>query len=53
VWNFLIDLSLIEWLEAEGIPYDVITDDDVHREGVAPRGFRGGADRLPPRSTGR
>lgn len=28
------DLFLIEWLEAEGIPYDVLTDLDVHSEGV-------------------
>lgn len=28
------DLFLIEWLEAAGIPYDVITDLDVHDEGV-------------------
>lgn len=29
------DLHLIDWLEAQNIPYDVITDHDLHREGSA------------------
>jgi N,N-dimethylformamidase len=29
------DLHLIDWLEAKGIAYDVITDHDLHREGAA------------------
>jgi N,N-dimethylformamidase len=28
------DLHLIDWLEAKSIPYDVITDHDLHREGA-------------------
>ena len=28
------DLHLIDWLEAKGISYDVITDHDLHREGA-------------------
>ena len=28
------DLHLVDWLESEGHPYDVITDHDLHREGV-------------------
>ncbi|TXH35590.1 MAG: N,N-dimethylformamidase [Rhodospirillaceae bacterium] len=32
-WQFNADLALIGWLEARGIPYDVITDEDLHEEG--------------------
>jgi N,N-dimethylformamidase len=28
------DLHLIDWLEEKQIPYDIITDHDLHREGV-------------------
>jgi N,N-dimethylformamidase len=28
------DLHLIDWLEAKGYPYDVITDEDLHCEGL-------------------
>jgi len=35
LWNFFLDLCLVDWLEAEGQPYDVITDDDLHAEGAA------------------
>ncbi len=28
------DLHLVDWLESDGHPYDVITDHDLHREGV-------------------
>jgi N,N-dimethylformamidase len=28
------DLYLLDWLEHEGIPYDTITDDDLHAEGA-------------------
>jgi N,N-dimethylformamidase len=31
--HFAADLYLIGWLEARGFAYDVITDEDVHREG--------------------
>jgi N,N-dimethylformamidase len=31
--HFASDLYLIGWLESRGFSYDVITDDDVHREG--------------------
>ena len=34
VWNFVADTHLSDWLEAIGQPYDVITDDDLHRDGV-------------------
>jgi N,N-dimethylformamidase len=35
IWNFNADLHVIDWLEAIGQPYDVITDEDLHREGLA------------------
>ncbi|NOX50477.1 MAG: LamG domain-containing protein [Gammaproteobacteria bacterium] len=33
-WQFPADLSIIWWLENQNIEYDVITDEDLHREGV-------------------
>ena len=32
--NFPADTHLIDWLEAKGHEYDVITDDDLHEDGV-------------------
>ncbi|MBI1779126.1 MAG: N,N-dimethylformamidase [Proteobacteria bacterium] len=34
MWNFGCDLFLVDWLERTGLGYDVITDDDLHREGI-------------------
>lgn len=34
-WQFPADLSIIYWLETKGYDYDVITDEDLHREGEA------------------
>jgi N,N-dimethylformamidase len=34
LWNLCLDLCLLDWLEAHEQPYDVITDDDLHREGL-------------------
>jgi N,N-dimethylformamidase len=34
LWNLLLDLCLLDWLEAHELPYDVITDDDLHAEGL-------------------
>lgn len=34
-WQFPADLSIICWLEQMGFAYDVITDEDLHREGVS------------------
>ena len=34
LWNFPLDLFIIEWLEWTGLGYDVITDEDLHRQGV-------------------
>jgi N,N-dimethylformamidase len=33
-WALSSDMYLIDWLEAEGIAYDVVTDGDLDREGV-------------------
>ena len=33
-WQFPADLSIVGWLEACNYEYDVITDEDLHREGV-------------------
>lgn len=33
-WNFSSDLHIISWLEAKGFDYDIITDHDLHAEGV-------------------
>lgn len=35
IWQFNADTHISGWLEHEGIGYDVITDEDLHREGVA------------------
>ena len=35
LWNFGADLHVIDWLEATGQPYDVITDEELHRAGAA------------------
>ena len=34
-WQFPADLSIIYWLETMGFDYDVITDEDLHQEGLA------------------
>ena len=34
-WQFPADLSIVGWLEAMKYDYEVITDEDLHREGVA------------------
>ncbi len=34
LWQFNADTHLTDWLEKLGLPYDIITDDDLHAEGV-------------------
>jgi N,N-dimethylformamidase len=34
IWNFNADLHIIDWLEASGIEYDIVTDDVLHEEGT-------------------
>ena len=33
-WSFNADTHIIDWLEATDTAYDVLTDEDLHREGV-------------------
>jgi N,N-dimethylformamidase len=35
LWQFPADLSIVGWLEAMNYQYDVLTDEDLHREGAA------------------
>lgn len=34
LWSFNPDTHILGWLEEKGIAYDVITDEDLHHEGV-------------------
>ena len=34
LWGFNADTHILAWLENQGIEYDVITDEDLHAEGV-------------------
>ncbi len=34
LWGFNADTHILGWLEEKGIDYDVITDEDLHHEGV-------------------
>jgi N,N-dimethylformamidase len=33
-WNFNLDLFIVDWLEHQGVAYDVITEEDLHHEGL-------------------
>ena len=33
-WQFPADLSIIAWLENKGYEYDILTDEDLHKEGL-------------------
>jgi N,N-dimethylformamidase beta subunit-like, C-terminal len=33
-WNFNLDMFIIDWLEYLGVDYDVITEEDLHEEGL-------------------
>lgn len=35
LWQLNADTHIIAWLEAEGIPYDCVSDEDLHIEGPA------------------
>jgi N,N-dimethylformamidase len=35
LWQLAADMHLVEWLEAQGIAFDVITDEDMHEDGVS------------------
>lgn len=32
--QFNADLYIVDWLDAKGHPFDVVTDEDLHREGI-------------------
>ena len=34
LWNFNVDMYILAWLTARGTAFDVITDEDLHDEGV-------------------
>ena len=34
LWQFSADLHLVDWLEGNAIAYDVLSDEDLHAEGV-------------------
>ncbi|MEX0809437.1 MAG: N,N-dimethylformamidase beta subunit family domain-containing protein [Dongiaceae bacterium] len=34
IWEFNADLHITDWFEEKEIPYDIITDEDLHEEGV-------------------
>jgi N,N-dimethylformamidase len=33
-WNYCCDLFIIDWLDRSGLKFDVVTDDDLHKEGL-------------------
>lgn len=33
-FNYVNDTHFVDWLEEQGIEYDVVTDEDMHRQGV-------------------
>ncbi len=35
LWQLSADMHLVEWLESQAIPFDVITDEDMHQDGVS------------------
>ena len=35
LWQFNADTHIVDWLEEKGFAYDVITDDDLHEEGLS------------------
>ncbi|HTN98693.1 MAG TPA: N,N-dimethylformamidase beta subunit family domain-containing protein, partial [Nordella sp.] len=35
VWQFTADTHITGWLDHQGVAYDVITDEDLHRDGLA------------------
>ncbi len=35
LWQLSADMHIVEWLEAQEIAFDVITDEDMHQDGVS------------------
>ncbi len=34
LWNYCCDLLIVDWLDRSGLAFDVVTDDDLHEEGL-------------------
>ncbi len=34
MWNYCVDLMIVDWLDRSGLPFDVITDEDLHLRGM-------------------
>ncbi len=34
LWNYCCDLLIVDWLDRSGLKFDVVTDDDLHKEGL-------------------
>ena len=35
MWGFTVDMLIVDWLEHAGPGFDIVTDEDLHREGEA------------------
>src|SRR5260221_5989834 len=33
-WNYCCDLFIVDWLDRSGLSFDIVTDDDLHKEGL-------------------
>ena len=33
MWGFTVDMLIVDWMEHAGLAFDVITDEDLHRDG--------------------
>jgi N,N-dimethylformamidase len=34
LWNYCCDLFIVDWLDRSGLAFDVVTDDDLHEQGL-------------------
>jgi len=34
LWNYCCDMLIVDWLDRSGLKFDVVTDDDLHQEGL-------------------
>ena len=50
LWNFNADMMVVDWLGTQGFAHDVISDEDLDRDGPAlSRPLSGRRHRQPPR----
>ncbi len=33
-WNYCCDLFIVDWLDRSGLKFEIVTDDDLHKEGL-------------------